>query len=404
MGETMLTIGLMKNTVQHYAWGSTSAIQKLLGQTESDHEAAAELWMGAHPKAPSRVKYQGQWLSLADLIARYPQDILGKQIAKKFDNRLPYLFKVLAAARPLSIQAHPELAKARKGFESENNKGIPLEAAHRNYKDANHKPECICALSSFWALYGFRDIADILLLMGKICPVGLRRELEQLKEHPDNGGLRVFFTKLMTMTAEQKKRVIAEATHLTQRYLEEDPAFQWTARLGAEYPGDIGLLAPCFLNLIQLIPGQALFLPAGELHAYLEGTGIELMANSDNVLRGGLTTKHIDVPELLSVLNFIPRRIEILQAMPEDGMEKFYTSLAEEFVLSTISIAGDDDYRKSNVQSAEILLCIEGEANLEDSSKNSIPVKKGDSAVISAAAGSYSINGDAVFYKAAVPV
>ena len=398
----MLTIGLMKNTVQNYAWGSTSAIQKLLGQTASDHEPAAELWMGAHPKAPSRVKYQGQWLPLDDLIARYPQDILGKQIAKKFDERLPYLLKVLAAASPLSIQAHPELTQARKGFESENIKGVPLEAAHRNYKDANHKPECICALSSFWALYGFRSIADILLLMGKICPVGLRSELEQLKKYSDSGGLKEFFTKLMTMETEQKKRVIAEATHLTQRYLEEGPAFEWTARLATEYPGDIGLLSPCFLNLIQLKPGQALFLPAGELHAYLEGTGIELMANSDNVLRGGLTPKHIDVPELLSVLNFIPRRIEILQAMPEDGMEKFYTSLAEEFVLSAISIAGDDDYRKSTVQSAEILLCIEGEANLEDSNKNRIQIKKGDSVFISAAAGSYSINGDAVFYKAAV--
>ena len=400
----MLTIGLMKNTVQNYAWGSTSAIQKLLGQTASDHEPAAELWMGAHPKAPSRVKYQGQWLPLDDLIARYPQDILGKQIAEKFNQRLPYLFKVLAAARPLSIQAHPELTQARKGFESENIKGVPLEAAHRNYKDANHKPECICALSSFWALYGFRNIAAILLLMGKICPVGLKIELEQLKKHSDSTGLKEFFTKLMTMETEQKKRVIAEAAHLTQRYREEDPAFEWTARLATEYPGDIGLLSPCFLNLIQLKPGQALFLPAGELHAYLEGTGIELMANSDNVLRGGLTPKHIDVPELLSVLNFIPRRIEILQAMPKDGMEKFYPSLAKEFVLSAIAIAGHDDYRKSNVKSAEILLCIEGEANLEDSSKNRIQIKKGDSAFISAAAGSYSMNGDAVFYKAAVPV
>lgn len=401
----MLTIGLMKNTVQKYAWGSTSAIQLLLGQTNSAPEPAAELWMGAHPKAPSRVQYRGRWVSLADLIAGHPQDILGKQIAKKFNNQLPYLFKVLAAARPLSIQAHPGLEQARKGFDIENNKGVALDAAHRNYKDANHKPECICALSSFWALYGFRDIAEILSLMGKICPDGLSSELEQLQNHTDSGGLKIFFSKLLTMETEQKKQVINEAIQHTKRHLEEDPAFQWTARLAAEYPADIGLLAPLFLNLIQLKRGQALFLPAGELHAYLEGTGIELMANSDNVLRGGLTPKHIDVPELLNVLKFIPRPVEILQAIPKDGMEKIYPSLAQEFVLSAISIAGGNVYRKSNIQSAEILLCIDGKAYLEDSSrKDCIQVKKGDSALISAATGSYRIHGDAVFYKAAVPV
>ena len=405
MGESMLTIGLMKNTVQKYAWGSTSAIQELLGQTNSVPEPAAELWMGAHPKAPSMVQYKGQWVSLADLIARHPQDILGKQIAKKFNNQLPYLFKVLAAARPLSIQAHPGLEQARKGFAIENNNRVALEAAHRNYKDANHKPECICALSSFWALYGFRDIAEILLLMGKICPDGLSGELDQLKKNSDSGGLKIFFTKLMTMETDQKNRVIDEAIQHAKQHLEEDPAFQWTARLAADYPADIGLLSPLFLNLIQLKPGQALFLPAGELHAYLEGTGIELMANSDNVLRGGLTPKHIDVPELLKVLNFIPRRVEILQETHKDGMEKIYSSPAQEFVLSAISIAGDDDYRNLKVQSAEILLCIEGKAYLEDSSrKDCIQVKKGDSAIISAATGSYSINGDAVLYKAAVPL
>ena len=401
----MLTIGLMKNTVQKYAWGSTSAIQELLGQTNSVPEPAAELWMGAHPKAPSRVQYKGRWVSLADLISGHPQDILGKQIAKKFNNQLPYLFKVLAAARPLSIQAHPGLEQARKGFDIENNKGVAPDAAHRNYKDANHKPECICALSSFWALYGFRDIAEILALMGKICPVGLSSELEQLQNHPDPGGLKFFFTQLMTMKTGQKKQVINEAIHHSKRLLEKNPAFQWTARLAAEYPADIGLLAPLFLNLIRLKPGQALFLPAGELHAYLEGTGIELMANSDNVLRGGLTSKHIDVPELLKVLNFAPRPVEILRAIPKDGMEKIYPSLAQEFVLSAITIDGGNVYRKSNIQSAEILLCIDGKAYLEDSSrKDCIQVKKGDSAIISAASGSYSIHGDAVFYKAAVPV
>ena len=181
----MLTIGLLKNTVQKYAWGSTTAIQALLGGGVNSHEPMAELWMGTHPKAPSLVNYEGQWISLADLVAKDPQDILGEKVAKKFHNQLPYLFKVLAADKPLSIQAHPSLELARKGFENENKQGIPINAAHRNYKDDNHKPECLCALSSFWALYGFRKIDDILSLMGKICPVGLNSEMAQLKKQAD---------------------------------------------------------------------------------------------------------------------------------------------------------------------------------------------------------------------------
>jgi mannose-6-phosphate isomerase len=312
---------------------------------------------------------------------------------------------VLAAAKPLSIQAHPGLELAKKGFENENKQGIALNAVSRNYKDDNHKPECICALSSFWALYGFRSITEILSLMNKICPVGLIAELDQLNDHIDSRGLKQFFTDLMTMDTQQKKQVIDEATQNAKQRSDEDPAFYWMTKLATEYPLDIGVLSPLLLNLIQLEPGQALFLPAGELHAYLEGVGIELMANSDNVLRGGLTAKHIDVPELLKVLDFKPRQIEILKEKKKDKTERIYTSFAEEFVLSGISISEDGFYRNSQLRSVEILLCTEGEAHLEDSVSNHIiPIKRGDSAIISAAAKSYTIKGDAVFYKAAVPV
>jgi mannose-6-phosphate isomerase len=400
----MPTIGLLKNTVQKYAWGSTSAIQELLGEKNISPEPVAELWMGAHPKAPSLVNWDGQWTALTDLIAQNPQAILGNQVAKKYHNQLPYLFKVLAAAKPLSVQAHPGRAMAQKGFELENQQGIPVDAAQRNYKDANHKPECICALSSFWALYGFRGIADIISLMGEICPIGLNSELDQLKNDPDPFGLKIFFSKLISMEAGQKKQVIDEATQNAEQRLEQDPAFHWTAKLAAEYPLDIGLLSPLFLNLIQLKPGQALYLPAGELHAYLDGTGIELMANSDNVLRCGLTAKHVDVPELLKVLNFKPRQVEILNKRKLDKTETSFASFAEEFVLSVISISGDDDYQKPIVNSAEILLCTEGEARLADHGSNHIlHIKKGDSAIICASAKSYTLKGDAVFYKAAVP-
>jgi len=401
----MLTIGLLKNAVLKYAWGSTTAIQELLGEKNFSAEPMAELWMGVHPKAPSLVNYEGKWASLADLIAKDPQRILGKKVAEKFHNQLPFLFKVLAAAKPLSIQAHPGLELAIKGFEIENGQEIPLNAARRNYKDANHKPECICALSTFWALYGFRKIDAILSLMKKTCPAGLNAELVQLEKHADSKGLKEFFSALMSMDTEQKMRVIEEANQNAGQLSDEDPAFYWMTRLCREYPLDIGILSPLFLNLVQLKPGQALFLPAGELHAYLEGIGIELMANSDNVLRGGLTPKHIDVPELLKVLNFRPRKIEVLTEKRRGKTEKIYTSFAEEFVLSAISIAEGEFYRSSDLQSAQILLCTEGQAQVADSGNlYTLPIIKGDSVFISAAARFYTIKGAAVLYKAAVPV
>jgi len=291
------------------------------------------------------------------------------------------------------------------GFENENNQGIPLNAANRNYKDDNHKPECICALTTFWALYGFRNIAAILSLMGKICPVGLSDELDQLQRQTDSEGLKQFFTLLMSMDGGHKKRVIDEAMQNAKQRSNEDPAFHWMTRLSVEYPFDIGIFSPLLLNLIQLKPGQALFLPAGELHAYLEGVGIELMANSDNVLRGGLTPKHVDVQALLKVLNFKPRPIDILEEKKKDKTERVYASFAAEFVLSAISISNGELYRNSNLKSVEILLCTEGAARIEDSSnKKTTIIKKGDSVVIPAAVKAYTIKGDAFFYKAAVPV
>ena len=400
----MRTIKLLKNTVQNYAWGSPTAIPELLGEQNPSHEPRAELWMGAHLKAPSLVNYDGQWLSLAELITKYPREILGNDVALAFDNKLPYLFKVLAAAKPLSIQAHPNLNQAKEGFERETDRGIAMDAPNRNYKDDNHKPECICALSPFWAMYGFRNIPDILALMGKNCPVELAGELNLLKKNPDSRGLKRFFTDLMTMDSQRQKRVIDEAVQNAHQYSDEDFAFHWMTRLSNGYSTDIGILAPLLLNLIELKPGEALFLPAGELHAYLEGVGMEVMANSDNVLRGGLTPKHIDVPELLKVLNFKPRPVNILKAVKKNKNERVYAGEADEFVLSVVSTSAGSPYQSSESRSVEIMLCIEGTVDLKDQgTQEIINIKKGDSAIIPAAVISYSITGDALIYKAAVP-
>jgi len=400
----MKKISLMRNTVQEYAWGSYTAIPELLGNVSPAKVPQAELWMGAHPKAPSMVKCDENWISLLELIEKNPQDILGEKVAEKFDNSLPYLFKVLAAAKPLSIQAHPSRYQAKQGFERENRQGIPIDAYNRNYKDDNHKPECICALTLFWALNGFRKISGILTLMEKICTHGLKKELDNLREQPNSTGLKNFFQSMMTMNRKRQKHIIADAVSNAQKFTDDDPAYKWMVDLHKEYPADIGVFSPILLNLICLEPGQAMFLPAGEPHAYLDGVGIELMANSDNVLRGGLTPKYIDVPELLNVLNFEERELNILQTEEINECECVYASHAEEFVLSIISVREDVIYNSSSDRSIEILLCTDGKATITDLGKNDkVVVDRGKSIIIPAIVKKYSIQGNAIFYKAAVP-
>lgn len=395
---------ILKNPVQNYAWGSKTAIAELIGTRPDPNMPQAELWMGAHPKAPSLVKVNEAWVSLAEIIAAHPVQVLGKTAAAKFGNRLPYLFKVLAAARPLSLQAHPSLSQARQGYRKENDLGLALDAPNRNYRDENHKPECICAMTPFWALNGFRKIPEILALFKRIDSRGLDPSLGRLQNDPNSNGLKSFFQSLMTLPPELKKETADDVATKAQSLGAGEPVFRWILQLAEEYPGDIGILSPLFLNLIQLQPGQAMFLPSGELHAYLDGVGIELMANSDNVLRGGLTPKHIDVQELLKVLNFEQRQVQILEPNISDNHEHFYGCDAEEFVLSSISVKPTSVYESAVNRSAEIVLCTAGAADITNSvNHESVSLKKGTSLVIPAAVQKYVIEGNAVLFKAGVP-
>ncbi|MDH3884373.1 MAG: mannose-6-phosphate isomerase, class I [Desulfobacterales bacterium] len=401
----MQQIGLLKNTIQEYAWGSTQAIPDLLGQRNPGNKPQAELWMGAHPKAPSLVQYHGQWVSLLDLINKNPVEVLGKNAAKNFNNKLPYLFKVLAAAKPLSIQAHPNVYQAREGFERENAQGIPLNAPYRNYRDAHHKPECICALTPFWALSRFRRISGILSYLKKVCAHGLDAEINNLKQQPTSDGLKGFYTDLMTMDADRQNRIAAQALEQAQRFEAQDPVFSWMLKIAADYPNDIGVLAPILLNLICLEPGQALFLDAGEFHAYLEGLGIELMANSDNVLRGGLTPKHVDVPELLRVLKFEDQDVFFLKPQEVVPNEFVYPSPAKEFELSVITLNSGAQYQSPAQRSVEILICTRGIVTLTDyGNQTETQLQQGVSALIPAAVERYAIKGEGTCYKAAVPI
>ena len=401
----MAGISLLKNTIQEYAWGSTRAIPELLGRPNTENRPQAELWMGAHPKAPSLAYQKGRWVSLQQLISRNPAEILGERVARRFHNRLPFLFKVLAAAKPLSIQAHPNKRQAQLGFQRENDKNIPLDAAERNYRDDNHKPECICALTRFWALSRFRKIANIRTNLQQLNLKQLNDLLIELEQLPPAQGLQQFYTSLMSLSQDQKKRVIGQALKKAHHDSRDRPEFQWMIKLANHYPQDIGVLSPLFLNLIRLEPGQAIYLDAGELHAYLEGLGIELMANSDNVLRGGLTPKYVDVPELLRVLNFAGRNITLLTPQARGANELMYPSPAEEFVLSVITLHKDSAYHSPQQRSVEIIICTNGNVTIvEHDSQYETKLPQGASVLIPASVTRYSLKGEGTCHKAGVPL
>ncbi len=409
---------ILENPIQPYAWGSKTAIPELLGN-EISETPQAELWMGAHPKSPSTAHDGEQDISLIELIEKDPSRMLGSEVAGQYGH-LPYLFKILAASKPLSIQAHPNLSQAEKGFERENLAGIALDAPNRSYKDRNHKPECLCALTPFWGLAGFRKKTDMLDYLKMLCPRTLANEIDMLKEFTGGSGLRAFFHSLMTKKETARDSIIDEAITNAVRLTGNDAVFDWIVKLHMFYPEDIGVIAPGFLNLICLEPGQAIFLPAGQLHAYLDGVGMELMANSDNVLRGGLTPKYIDVPELLNVLDFSEMAVSPLT--PKEGLlgEHVFETPAKEFQLSILLVDSDpinsdpidsdnktdkpNAYESGRLQSAEILLCTDGTAEITDhSSQERITLAKGMSIFIAASAERYSIKGAATIYKASVP-
>lgn len=401
----MRKIGLLKNIIQEYAWGSRTAIPGLLGQPVSTDKPQAELWMGAHPKGPSQVLSDGHWRSLPEVIQESPEETLGKEVAARFSNQLPFLFKVLAAAKPLSIQAHPNKEQAGQGFARENELGIPLDEPHRNYRDDNHKPEIICALTPFWALNSFRKIGETLRLLEEARVPGLAEIVSFLRSHPNRAGLKKFFNHLMTMDSGKQRKIVEQAVNSAEKRTNEEPVWTWMIKLNEEYPGDMGVLSPIFLNLVRLEPQQAMYLPAGELHGYLEGVGIELMANSDNVLRGGLTPKHIDVQELLAVLNFTDGDLNILGPENLAFGEAIYTTEAEEFVLSVMRINKESPFSSARDRSVEMMICTEGNVSVTDLSAGDITrLTRGISIIVPAAVEQYRIEGDGILYKAAVPV
>lgn len=375
----------LDNTIQAYAWGSTIAIPQLLGLPETK-APQAELWLGAHPSAPSKVEGR----SLEALISEAPTAMLGSAVQQRFGDRLPFLLKVLAAAKPLSLQAHPSLAQAKAGFANEEASHVPRDASHRNYRDANHKPELICALTPFRALCGFRDVAQTRALLAGLEVPALAPLLQML----DRKGLAGFFEQVMTLPMQARAPLVKAVVLACGRTPVPGREAECLNAVALEkaYPGDVGVIGALLLNLVELKPGEALALGAGNLHAYLEGTGIELMANSDNVLRGGLTPKHVDVPELLRVLDFThgPARI----VTPSAGAEAVYPTPFPDFRLSRLDVSGPLELPRFG---PDILLCTEGRISV-----NGLELQRGASAFAPFADGALTISGSGTLFRATV--
>lgn len=337
---------LLRGAVRTYAWGSRTAIAEFTGRSAPTAHPEAELWLGAHPGDPALLEGPDGGTSLLDVIAAGPDGELGPTVRNRFGDVLPFLVKVLAADEPLSLQAHPSAQQAVEGFECEDRRGVPVNSPVRNYRDRNHKPELLVALSDFAALAGFRPAARTVELMRALAVPGLDPYLALLIGQSDAAGLRALFTTWITAPQPDVDALIPAVLEGAIGYIRSGAKeFVAEARtileLGERYPGDAGVLAALLLNRISLAPGEGIFLPAGNLHSYLHGVAMEVMANSDNVLRGGLTPKHVDVPELLRVLDFMPVP-DARVSTHRDGIEVVYDTPTTEFAASVLTLEGQD--------------------------------------------------------------
>ncbi len=384
----------LRNPTMAYDWGSKTAIPQFLGRPESP-EPVAEEWLGAHPKASSEVCIEGSWSPLHEAVQQDPEIWLGVAAAQTFEGRLPFLFKILAAAKPLSIQAHPNLDQAQQGFEREEKSGLARWHRNRNYRDRNHKPEIIYALTPFTALCGFRPPAEIHSLLERFQIGSL---LPGAAELESRGGLAAVFSGLLALDSDLLGRILETALGVD----DPGPERRWMQRMQGEFPGDRGILAPLFLNLRTLEPGEAMYTGPGILHAYLDGLGIELMANSDNVLRGGCTSKHVDPDELLRVVRFehhTPHMVRVERPIP--GVEIFKTP-AREFELSKLTIDRVQPFDSRALPQdpgPQILLCCEGQGEIHTPTEP-VHFGRGSSYFVPAALPGFRIQGQGVFFRA----
>jgi mannose-6-phosphate isomerase len=383
----------LQNTVRHYPWGSRTVIPELLGEASPAERPYAELWMGAHPDAPS-VLSTGTPLDKA--IEERPHELLGAEVQERFGTRLPFLMKVLAAEQPLSLQAHPTTEQAEAGFAAEEAAGVPHDSPTRTFKDPFHKPELLLALTTFEALCGFRPVEESLHCLAKLHVPELKPTIAALAR----GGLRAAIPQLIALSAEHRADLVSAVAEAAAGFVAaHDPEFintyRWAASLAETYPADPGVVISLMCNHLKLAPGEAVFLPAGNLHAYLSGAGVEVMAGSDNVLRGGLTAKHVDLAALIEVLDFTDGRVPVLHPVLGPGGLR-YPVPVDDFDLTRVQLDGHSGSLLTS--GPQVLLCTEGTAVLA-SPDGGVTLEKGCSAFVPADT-PVTVSGPAVLYRA----
>ncbi|MGM9474030.1 mannose-6-phosphate isomerase, class I [Pseudarthrobacter sp. YS3] len=385
----------IENALRDYAWGSTTAIADLLGRPESGNPEA-ELWIGAHPGDASLVRRpDGSDIPMDQLIAEDPEHFLGSESVAEFGPRLPFLTKILAASQPLSLQVHPSIEQAKAGFARENAAGVGLDESHRNYRDDNHKPEMIFALTPFEALCGFRPPAETRKILGHLAaafdpaeteiPPLLTALLEDLGGPNEEAGLRKAFERLISggEAVSHATSMVAAALVSGAPLMPYQNELSTVVSLNEKYPGDPGVLISLLLNRISLAPGEAVYLPAGNVHAYLHGMGVEVMASSDNVLRGGLTPKFIDVPELLRTVEFKPVSVPMLTPEISGLGQELYQPPFREFQLQRIELAPGGAPVPLAQAGAAVVIVVQGSIYL-DSPKGDLQLARGGSAFLPA--------------------
>lgn len=405
---------LVTGSIRTYAWGSRTHIAALLGGEVPSPHPQAELWLGAHRDEPSVLPERGG-RSLVDALAEDPVGHFGPARNRRWSGRLPFLLKVLAAEEPLSLQAHPSAAQAEAGHAREEAAGTPRSAPERNYPDPLPKPELLCALTEFHALAGFRDATATVALLRALDEPALAHYAELLAGQPDADGLRALFTTWITLPQravdDLLPRLLDAAVRLA-RVRGDDEEFGREARtlldLGERYPGDPGVLAALLLNRVVLAPGECLHQPAGSPHSYLAGAGIELMANSDNVLRCGLTPKHVDVPELLRVLDFTDGPPSLVTPTG-DGPLTTYAVPSEHFRLVRVAFDGptgdiDTGGVPLGLAGPRLLICLEGTVRVSTAQRRTRDVHRGEALYLPACDGEVllaPVDGPATAFAAA---
>ncbi len=394
----------LEGAPRHYAWGSTTAIPHLLGR-EPDGRPLAELWFGAHLSGPSVASGSGVDGDLATLISADPIGMLGEDVVARFGVALPYLLKIIAADRPLSLQVHPDLARARAGYAAEDAARIPLDSPQRNYRDRNHKPELVFALTPFEALSGFRAPRRAAEILSDLDSAVAKTLAEFLHGDPTVAGVRAAFRSLLdpsTRPCEQDVHdLVAACAHRLEKGSPSTRADRNVLLLARHFPGDPGVVTSLLLNPVTLQHGEAMFIPAGGVHAYLSGTAIEVMANSDNVLRAGLTVKHVDPAEVLAAVDYVAAPpVRIAPEVANLTTQAFYVPV-DDFELHVSRVAGN---RKRMVpgRGPRVIVCLGGQVSLRAGGAV-LELRRGEAAFLAASDGPLTVRGQGRIVQADVP-